>query len=159
MKYAVIFLVSALLLFTGCAHVVSDESLSLVDRSVSFDMLKGTPDKYIGSYVLLGGAVASLRNDKLGSHIEVVQYELNTDDSPDPWSRSGGRFMAETPSFIDPYVFHANRLVTVVGEVKGHKTQPLGEIEYVYPVISIREIHYWKLRDVTYYPYPYYYPY
>ena len=157
MKCAV-FLIVGLLLLAGCAHVVSDESLSLVDNSVTFDMLKGAPDKYIGSYVLVGGAVASLRNDNSGSHIEVVEYELNLDDSPDPWSRSGGRFLAETPNFVDPYVFHTNRLVTVVGQVKGHKTQLLGEMEYVYPVIAIREMHYWKLRDVIYYSYPYYYP-
>lgn len=158
MKYIGIFLGLTLLVLAGCAHVVSDESMRLVDQSISFAMLRENPDKYVGSYVLLGGAVASLRNDKSGSHVEIVQYELNADDSPDQWSRSGGRFLAETPSFIDPYVFKINRLVTVVGQVRGYKTQPLGEIEYTYPVISIREIHYWKTQEAVYYPYPYYYP-
>jgi outer membrane lipoprotein len=158
MKYAGILFAMAILICTGCAHVISDESMRLVDQSISFAMLRENPDKYIGRYVLLGGSVASLRNDKHGSRIEIVQFELNIDDSPDPWSHSGGRFLAETPTFIDPYVFKSNRLVTVVGEVKGHKTLPLGEIDYDYPVLAIREIHYWKMRDVAYYPYPYYYP-
>lgn len=41
--------------------------------------------------------------------------------------------------------------VTVVGEVSGGTTLPLDEIEYVYPVLTIRQVHVWSLpTDVCY---------
>jgi len=54
----------------------------------------------------------------------------------------------------------------VAGEVQGKKIQRLGEIDYTYPLISVKEIHLWPVvkKDRVYYPYPcwhypYWYPY
>jgi outer membrane lipoprotein len=56
--------------------------------------------------------------------------------------------------------FLALRPVTAAGEVKGHETTPLDQIEYTYPVIGIRESYPWKEPESYGYPYPYtyYYP-
>jgi len=45
----------------------------------------------------------------------------------------------------------------VCGEIQGKKIQPLGEIDYTYPLISAKEIHLWPLekKDRVYYPCPY----
>jgi outer membrane lipoprotein len=160
MNYSLFFLL-IVLLFTGCVHAISDETLRLVDRSISFAMLKENPDKYIGSYVLLGGTIASARNTKLGGELEIVQFRLDSDSKPEESYNSGGRFLAQSAYFLDPVIYKSGRPVTVAGEVKGHKTAPLDQIEYTYPIIGIRELYLWKEPE-SYgypYPYPYYYPY
>jgi outer membrane lipoprotein len=160
MPYSGFFLLIVLLL-TGCVHAISDETLRLVDRSVSFALLKENPDKYIGSQVLLGGTIASVKNTKQGSELEIVQFRLDSDNKPEESYNSGGRFLAQSANFLDPVIYKSGRPVTVAGEVKGHKTTPLDQIEYTYPIISIRELYLWKEPE-SYgypYPYPYYYPY
>ena len=159
MKYTRFFITLAFILSAGCAHVISEESLRLVDRSLSFVQLKENPDRYVGSYALLGGAIASVSNTKQMGQLEVVQFQLDSDNMPAGSYNSGGRFLAQTDGFLDPLVYKPGRLVTIVGEVKGHKTMPLDQIEYDYPIIAIREIYLWRPVDVRSYPYPYYYPY
>ncbi len=154
MRYAGLFLV-LFLLCTACArHVISGESLRLVDESLDFPMLKKNPDQFVGHYVLLGGAIASLSNSQQGARLEVVQFGLASDEMPDSMSSSGGRFLARTSDFLDPVIFRANRLVTLVGKVTGHETGQLDSMTYDYPVVAIREIYYWRLPDVLFNPYP-----
>jgi len=137
--------------------------MRLVDRSISFAQLKENPDRYVGSNVLLGGAIASVSNTKQTGQLEIVQFQLDRDYMPDESYSSGGRFLAQSDGFLDPLVFKPGRLVTVTGEVKGHKTMPLDQTAYDYPIIGIREIYLWKPADVRSYQYPYsnypYYPY
>lgn len=156
MKYFRYFIALAFFLCAGCAtHVISDESLRLVDRSLSFDQLKENPDRYVGSYALLGGVIASVSNNKQMGQLEIVQFQLDRDNMPVESYRSGGRFLSQTDGFLDPYVYKTGRLVTIVGEVKGHKTMRLDQVEYDYPIIAVREIHLWRPVEVRYYPYPY----
>lgn len=58
-------------------------------------------------------------------------------------------------------IYSKGREVTLAGEVKGKRVLPLGEIEYTYPLIAIKEIHLWPDESKgLIYPYPYgYYPY
>lgn len=156
MKYSRLFIALAFFLCAGCAtRVISEESLRLVDRSLGFAQLKENPDRYVGSHVLLGGAIASVGNTKQMGQLEVVQFQLDSDNMPVEANVSGGRFLARTDGFLDPLVFKPGRLVTIVGEVKGQKTMRLDQVEYDYPVIAIREIHLWKPAEVRTYPYPY----
>lgn len=157
MKYLRFFIVVAFSLCAGCSTpVISEESLRLVDRSFSFSQLKEAADRYVGKYAILGGAIASVSNTKQMGQLEVVQFQLDSDNMPVESYTSGGRFLAQTDGFLDPLVYKRGRLVTIVGEVKGHKTMRLDQTEYDYPIIAIREIHLWKPAEVRYYyPYPY----
>ncbi len=147
----------ALLLITGCAQVFSDQANSLVDPSITFDRLKKDPNPSIGKFVKLGGIIATTKNTREGSQVEIVQFKLGSDDIPDESYASGGRFLAVTPEFLDGMIYKTGRPVAVIGEMKGMKTLPLDEIEYSYPVISIKEIHVWNISDLYPYPPPYYY--
>lgn len=146
-----------LLLITGCARVFSEESNRLVDPSVTFDRLHKEPGLFVGKFVKLGGTIVGTKNTKEGSEVEIVQFKLGIDDTPDETSASGGRFLAVTPEFLDGMIYKTGRPVALIGEMKGLKTQPLGETEYTYPVIAIKEIHVWKNSDLYQYPPPYYY--
>ncbi len=130
------------MLLGGCARVISDQSRSLVDPTIQFAGLRQNPDAYIGKIVLLGGRIASARNTKEGSVLEIVQFDLDGDVPQDSFI-SHGRFLATSVDFLDTLIYKADRRVTLVGEVKGKKTLPLDEVEYTYPVVAIREIHVW----------------
>ncbi len=149
--------VLVLLLMTGCAHVFSEEAERLVSPSVTFASLKKDPNLCIGKYVKLGGIIADTRNTKEGSDVEIVQFQLGSDDMPDETLPSGGRFLAVTPEFLDGMIYKTGRPVALIGEMKGLQTQPLGGIEYTYPVISIKEMHVWKKSELYSYPPPYFY--
>jgi outer membrane lipoprotein len=55
-----------------------------------------------------------------------------------------GRFIASTGQFLDSAVYHAGRDITIVGEVSGQKTMRLGEVDYQYPLVSVKDLHLWE---------------
>jgi len=156
MKSHYTVLLTALLMLSGCAHVISAESRRLVDTTITFEALKQNPDALSGKVVMLGGIIAATKNTNTGSQLELAQVNLSEDGTPIDTFRSGGRFLATTPEFLDAVIYKEGRLVTLVGEVKGVKVMPLDEVDYRYPVVSIRELHVWKSYEPDRaYPYPY----
>lgn len=149
LRVNIIFLVLAMiiLLSAGCAAVISDQSLRLVDNKINFDEVRRNPNAYKGKYVLLGGAIVSIVNTNSGDEMEVVQFKTDDKGEITETNVSGGRFLAVSPSFLDPVIYQPGLLVTIVGEVKGSRSMPLGEADYVYPIIGIREIHLWKPEE------------
>lgn len=146
---------SLLTVISGCSHVISNESRSLVDPTLTYSMLKENPDAYIGKYVLVGGVIAGTRNTDTGSQLEVMQVSLDGTGMPENTFRTEGRFLAVSDSFLDSMIYKKERLVTMVGEVKGKKIIALDEVDYTYPLIAIREIYVWKTHDYDKgYPYP-----
>lgn len=144
----------------GCAHVMSQDSLKLVDRSLTFDELRRDPESYIGRYVLLGGTIAGGKNTKEKGELEVVQAPLDDSGMPKETQYSGGRFLVTAAQFLDPIVYKVGKRVAVVGEVKGKKTRMIDEVEYTYPVVASVEMHLWEKYEADrYYNYPpsYYY--
>ncbi|MBI5167323.1 MAG: Slp family lipoprotein [candidate division NC10 bacterium] len=138
-------------LLLGCS-VIPVHLRKEVDRTLTFAQLREAPEAHIGKRVVLGGEVIDTRNLKEGTQIEVLEKPLAFDDTPKETDESGGRFLAFYPGFLDRAIYRAGRLVTVVGEVKGKRVQPLGEIDYTYPYIVIRFIS--LLPPVPRYPYP-----
>jgi len=156
MKAGIVTVLLAGLFLSGCAHVVSDEALRLVDSRITFADLKGAPDTYVGKYVLLGGTISGVRNQKSGSELEVVQTPLDAGDEPEETRYSGGRFLVTSTRFLDPLVYKTGRRVTVVGEVKGKKTRTIDEVEYVYPLLAAVEMHLFERYEIDrFYSYPY----
>lgn len=138
---------------SGCVHVITEESRSLVDQSLTFDQVRSAPETLIGKYVLLGGVIASVQNGEEGSRLEVVHTPHRGDALPQEISAaSGGRFLALTGTFLDPMVYQAGRRVTLVGKITGQKIMPLDTVAYRYPVITVIEIYVWKKSETE----PYY---
>lgn len=149
-----VFLLLLCMVLAGCAHPISKESMSLVDTSVTFPMLRENPDAYQGRFVLLGGSVASVTNAPKESRIEVVQLPLESNDMPEDTHRSDGRFLAVSDRFLDPLIYKEGKKVTIVGDVRGAVQKRLDQMEYRYPVIGIREIHLWRAEDYERQAYP-----
>jgi len=139
-------------LLAGCSHVISKESMALVDPAVTYQMVKDKTGLYTGKYVLLGGSIAAVRNYSAGGEMEIVQHDLDSRGRPESSEMSGGRFLAKSDGFLDPMVFLPGLRVSVVGRIDGEKTLPLDGIPYRYPVISVKEIRLLKPDQGSPYP-------
>lgn len=148
----------AILLLSGCAYVISREVRREVTKDLQLrEVIKG-PDAYRGKIVLWGGVIIESKNVKEGTRIIVLQKDLGTWGRPKETDKSQGRFIVLYPGYLDTAIYQKDREITVAGEIIGQRIMPIDQIEYVYPILSPREIHLWKeLRkaEYQYYPYPY----
>ncbi len=146
------------LLVSGCAPVISKELRTQVAREITFREVIQDPDVYKGKLVLLGGVIIGAKNLEEGTLIEVLQKPADRRGRPRDVDQSDGRFMALYEGFLDAAIYSEGREVTVAGEVKGKRVLPLGEIQYAYPLIAIKEIYLWPPKTKErFYLYPYWY--
>jgi len=136
----------ATLAVTGCATVISQETLKTVDKDIRFEQVLENPEAYRGKVVLLGGEIIKTENVPNKTVITVLQRSLGYNQKPDSEGESKGRFMVSTPDFLDPAIYRPRRKITVVGSVMGKEVRPLGELEYTYPVIEKKELHIWPVE-------------
>ena len=151
------FFVLLFLITFGCAYPISENLRQEAQKNLSFSMVLQDPMAYKGAIVIWGGKIIKTLNRKHGTEILVLQTPLNWRERPEGEESSRGRFIAKSPGYLDAAVYRAGRKVTVAGEVSGKETLPVGEIEYTYPVVIIREIHLWPKEKAYYYPPPDYY--
>jgi len=132
------------LFLSGCAHVISEDILKGVDKEISFEELLEDPDKYQGKIVLLGGVIVKTENKQHGTILEIYQTELDSYGRPINTDVSQGRFLALYEEFLDSEIYRKGRRVTVAGVVRGVEVMKLGDIDYHYPYLLVKEIHLWK---------------
>ena len=142
-----VFVMAAVLLLAGCAHVISKGALQEVDTSVSFAQLAKDPEAYQGKTVLVGGDVIETQNLSDKTLVVVLQRPLGRRGEPDAGDVSEGRFIIQAPGFLDPAIYSPGRRLTVAGTVVGKEVRPLGEIEYTYPIIEERELYLWPEEE------------
>ena len=134
-------------LLVGCSSLraVPESYLMPVDKSVRFSELKQSPDSYRGRTILEGGRIVDTKTLQDGTWIEVLQLPLDRWDMPQKdTTQSGGRFLATKNDFIDPAVLHPGMWVTVVGEIAGATSRPIGEVNYTYPILKIQYLKAWE---------------
>jgi len=144
MRKLPLLILSAALLLGGCTTIISEQSRRLVDTQATFQEVREAPETYIGKHVMLGGRIAGVRNTPEGGQIEVVQFDLLSNGYPEATYVSYGRFLATSTQFLDSMIFRKGMLITLVGEIKGKTKQRLDEMEYIYPVVAMREWYLWR---------------
>jgi outer membrane lipoprotein len=153
MKRLVIFGM-ALIFVSGCINAISRGVLQEVDSEITFSSLLKAPNAYQGKVALLGGVIVNTINKQEGTLLEVYQTRLDR-GRPVGTDSSEGRFLALYQGYLDSEIYKQGRKVTIAGTVQGEKVQQLGEIEYHYPYLIIKEIHLWGEEiPVQYEPYP-----
>lgn len=148
-SFAMIILLAAL---AACAPM-SQDIRRQADESAPFAEIQKNPDKFSGMVVIWGGVIIETTNLKESTVIKVMQTALDIQGRPTEPDRSEGRFIILVGRFLDPDIFKKGRQVTVGGEIAGKETQPIGEIQYIYPVVRAKELKLWELPV----PYPPYY--
>ncbi len=144
MKIRMAIMIAALPWVTSCAPAIPKESLRQVDPDITFQALVKNPDAYRGKVVLLGGQIMNTTLSEGATWVEVLQRPLDWRQRPKDTDESYGRFLVRFPGFQDPAIYSPGKKITVLGEVAGKKSMPLGNIEYLYPELIPREQYLWK---------------
>lgn len=144
MRRASVLVVLMTAALVGCGSVLSQQTLSQVDREVTFDALRANPDAFIGRIVLVGGRIINTTARQEETWVEVLELPLGGRDRPEDTDASRGRFLVRYSGFQDPAVYAQGVGITVAGPVEGERTLPLGETTYSYPVIGGLESHLWQ---------------
>jgi outer membrane lipoprotein len=147
-------------------------SLAVVD-DVSLAQVRADSSAYQGSTVRWGGVITEVENKADTTWVFLVGRELRNNEKPITDSLSDGRFVARFNGFIDPLVYKLGRPLTVVGRIDGSLQRAIGEFEYRFPIVAVRDSHLWAeavkirpyyypppwwYRNYYYHPYPYPYP-
>jgi len=133
-----------LVVLNGCSSTQKRPDRKEGYEKIPFSEIHRSPEQYRGRSVRLGGVIVDVVNKEEGSTIEILEKPLNWRGRPKPGDESGGRFIAIFGGFLDEEIYRSNRPVTVVGEITGVKTAPIGEMVYNYPLLSGREIRLWE---------------
>ncbi len=135
---------SALLVAAGCAPPFSRAALDQVNRGVALAELHNDPGRYTGKWVMLAGVIVNTKNTQEASVIEVLERPMGRRGEPLDTDESRGRFLIVSTQYLDAAVYHPGQQITVIGEAAGVKELPLGEIQYRYPVVTVKEFHLWE---------------
>ncbi|MGH7233550.1 MAG: Slp family lipoprotein [Nitrospiraceae bacterium] len=162
MKWKRVFIIGAMmpLIFAAACNryqVIPDNLRGQVNRNVTFDELQTSAAKHRGELVVLGGEVLSATRLEDKTRIEVLQLPLNDDLMPtSERPQSKGRFIAFDggKDIVDPAVLREGTPVTIIGEVQPSARGALGESEYKYPVLAIRDMTVWDATSMRVRPYP-----
>ncbi len=162
MLIRVVSIVLLAAVITGCASVVSKDTLSEVSREVTPNAVQADPERFIGSKVVWGGIIISSENLEQSTVIEVFQTELSSTDRPKkaPPKGPGSRFLIESPGFLDTVIYKPDTGITVAGIVEGVKTGKIGKMDYPYPIVKPLEMHLFDMTEYEYEDVPpfWYYP-
>lgn len=129
----------------GCAHTVTSPELRReARRDLDFPVVLRDPMAHTGALVIWGGVIVETRVRRDGTDVVVLETPFRNGEEPGDRIQSRGRFIATTSGYLDPAVYRQGLGVTVAGEIAGKEVRPLGESEYAYPLLRIREIHLWQ---------------
>lgn len=135
------FIVFAALLAVGCAHVVPKELRAKVEPGLRPEALFKEPEAHKGKTAMLGGVIISASNTEKGTLIEAIEKPLDSQGRPYETDISRGRFIVVSEDYLDTAIYSRGRFITVVGEVLGRESRPLGEIQYPYLIIKSEAIY------------------
>ena len=102
-----------------------------------------SPEHYLGAEVVWGGRIVNVHNGAETTEVEVVGYPLDRDQQPLPEASTVGRFIVMLPGFVEPLDYPPGRHLSVHGRVAGARHVSVDEHDYLYPLLSAREVMVW----------------
>jgi len=144
----------AAIFLAGCS-VLPRSVLKEADRDITLDMVQSNPERLVGSKVIWGGVILNSENLENVTEIEVLETELSFDERPKNGS-SKGRFIIQSPGYLDTNIYSKSKKITVAGTVKGIERRKIGKMDYPYPIITPIEVRAFEPLPERYMD-PYYY--
>ena len=141
----------ALMMLSACAQQVIPKELEpQVDRNVSFLQVQQAPYSYKDRVIVLGGEVLSVKRERDHTRIEVLQLPLDSSLEPvEERTKSLGRFLAVQQQMLDPATLPVGTRVTIIGQVIGGTTLPIGETAYNYPILEVKHVKPWEPQSAS----------
>ncbi len=135
-----------LILSGGCATSPIPAELNHQPvRPIQLTAVQQYPTAFIGQAVRWGGQILRITNHPHQSEIELLAYPLDQLGYPQINRAGLGRFIANISGFIDPNLYDAERLFTVVGTISATQMGKIGDYDYRYPVINVAKHHLWPV--------------
>lgn len=139
---AVLF--SIMLLSQGCTYAISPGMADKADKTITFKKLLAEPDAFTGKFLILGGTIAEVTTVSQGMLIEVDQKQLDYWGKPERTSRTGGRFIVFHPGYLNTMAYGPGVEITIAGEVLGFSSPMIGDKQFAYPIVLVRELKRWE---------------
>lgn len=137
---AVSLLIGSMLLVSGC---VTPYDIGNADPRVTpTEAAKDVPGM-LNHTVAWGGLIATAKNLKDKTELEVVGYPLDSENRPDRDAKPTGRFLAIQSGYLETADYAPGRLITVVGTATETRTGTVGQAKYVYPVVVATKLRLW----------------
>ncbi|MBR9981590.1 MAG: Slp family lipoprotein [Desulfatitalea sp.] len=143
LKVRWLFWACAILVVSGCAAGISTQARSEVTVMEPFGELQQNAERYIGETVMLGGKIIETQVQDNSTELTVLQLELDRGDRPQAGDQSAGRYLVRSDQFLDPALYSAGTIITVVGRLVEQQERLIGSMPYRYPVIVPIEIKKW----------------
>lgn len=153
------FLVALSIVIQGCSSLpVAIKNPPA--RDLKYNEVIGNISQYQGMPLRWGGTIVQVENEETLTRIQVIYYPLDGQGRPKLSESPAGRFLLESPEFLDPAIYLKGDEITVAGALSGETTRKVGNKTLTLPVISAQTLHLWPERYTAdrrdYYP-PYYY--
>jgi outer membrane lipoprotein len=145
-------LVFVIAIMGGCASNPPEAISKIPAENPSLADVRLDNDQYIGAEVRWGGEISKVENRADQTWIEIVRRQLWDDGKPKTSGNSDGRFIASFTGFADPVVYEVGRLLTIVGTIENKIERPIGEYDYVFPIVTVEGSYLWKANTVAQYP-------
>jgi len=150
-----------ILILGGCATQVPAPISTIPTANLSVAEVRAGPGSFVGSEVRWGGVITTVDNKASQTWVEVVSRALRNNGQPRVDSGSSGRFIASFSGFVDPVVYSAGKLLTVVGTIEGETTRLIGEYDYSFPLVTVSSSYLWQEKPEPvrheHYPPPWWY--
>ncbi|PKM12861.1 MAG: hypothetical protein CVV13_03905 [Gammaproteobacteria bacterium HGW-Gammaproteobacteria-3] len=157
-------LITQSLVIQGCANHLPTAIQNAPTPDLTYhQVISGDPAKQRGLLLRWGGTVIDVENLETLTRIQVLYYPLDSNGRPQITRPAEGRFILESPLFLDPAIYYKDAEITVVGLLNAETVLKVGDKTLKLPLISAKTLYLWPERDNNgyrgYYPYPYYRPY
>jgi len=148
------------ILFSCAVPIIPPELKKEIMPNITISQVQKNPQLFKGKIVMWGGKILKGINKEEGTLFEVLALPLNRKGRPRQVDKSEGRFLVLYKDYLDVAIYAKGREITVIGEIKGVKKLPLGEIKYTYPFLEAKKIYLWRLPQerVDIYHYWFTYP-
>jgi outer membrane lipoprotein len=146
--FSIVFSTLLLLITLGCSRhqVIPTHLENHINRDVSYEQIKASPDKYRGQLIVWGGEVLKVTRDTDRIVVEILRLPLNNDLTPaESRTSSQGRFLGyvNKGEIIDQALLQEGTTLTVIGEVKGMQETTGNQAANEYPRLAIRDMTAW----------------
>ncbi len=150
------------LLLTACAGNPPRGLEPLAADAPTAAQVQTDPAGLRGREVRWGGEILSIENLSRDTEIEIYSRPLFDNAEPKPDGGEGVRFFAVVRGFLDPAHYSPGKRLTVRGRVIDKVRRPVGEYNYVYPVVEASQHHLWPAyvppQEPAWFRDPYYDP-
>jgi len=131
------------LVLVGCATApLNTEAVSV---TLTPDEVTSDPESAKGT-VIWGGVIVSSLDLVDRTQFEVLAYPLDSNQRPVTNKKPSGRFLLQSPDYIETGNYSPGRELTAIGTLQGITKGEIKEAKYEYPTVTLSDVHLWN-RD------------